>query len=112
MAVSPGKHQPTGLVGFCKEVDIIKVQHKKLILAVDGSLHSNVAIELVANLNWPAGAAVHVLVVAPEVSSPCNLGAEEARAVRETVARIRRRNRAAAQQVAARGRRATLRPCG
>jgi nucleotide-binding universal stress UspA family protein len=81
---------------------MIKAQHKKFILAVDGSLHSNVAIELVANLNWPAGTAVHVLVVAPEVSSPCNLGVEEARVVRETVARIRRRNRAAAQQVAAR----------
>jgi nucleotide-binding universal stress UspA family protein len=81
---------------------MIKAQHKKLILAVDGSLHSNVAIELVANLNWPAGTAVQVLVVAPEVWSPSDLGVEEARVVRETVARIRRRNRAAAQHVAAR----------
>ena len=56
---SPEEQQPTGLVGFCKEVDMIEAQHKKLILAVDGSLHSNVAIELVANLNWPAGTAVH-----------------------------------------------------
>src|SRR3954453_17489345 len=67
MAVSPGKHRPTGLVGFYKEVDMIEAQHKKLILAVDGSLHSNAAIELVANLHWPAGTAVHVLAVAPEV---------------------------------------------
>jgi len=45
---------------------------------------------------------VHVLAVAPALWSPGDLDAEEARVVRETVARIRSRNRAAAQQVAAR----------
>jgi nucleotide-binding universal stress UspA family protein len=81
---------------------MIEAQHKQLILAVDGSPHSNAAIDLVAGLDWPAGTAVHVLAAAPEVWSPCDLGAEEARVVRETVARIRTRNRTAAQQVAAR----------
>lgn len=79
---------------------MIEAQHKKLILAIDGSPHSNAAIELVAGLDLPASTAVHVLAVAPEVWSPGDLDAEEARVVRETVARIRRRNRAAAQQVA------------
>jgi nucleotide-binding universal stress UspA family protein len=87
---------------FCKEVDMMEAQYQKLILAVDDSLHSNAAIELVAGLDWPAGTAVHVLAVAPEVWSPYGLGAEEARVVRDTVARIRRRNQTAAQQVAAR----------
>ena len=41
-------HRPIGSEGFCKEVDMIEAQHKKLILAIDGSPHSNAAIELVA----------------------------------------------------------------
>jgi hypothetical protein len=81
---------------------MIEAQHKKLILAVDGSPHSNAAIELVAGLDWPASTAVHVLAVAPELWSPRDLDAVEARVVRETLARIRRRNQAAAEQVAAR----------
>jgi nucleotide-binding universal stress UspA family protein len=81
---------------------MIEAQHKQLILAVDGSPHSNAAIDLVAGLDWPAGTAVHVLAATPEIWSPCNLGAEEARVVCETVARIRTRNRTAAQQIAAR----------
>ena len=81
---------------------MVEAQPKKLILAVDGSPYSNAAIELVAGLDWPAGTAVHVLAVAPELWSPRDLDAEEARVVRETLARIRRRNQAAAQQVAAR----------
>jgi nucleotide-binding universal stress UspA family protein len=83
------------------EVDMVEAQRKKLILAVDGSPHSNAAIDVVAGLDWPAGTAVHVLVVAPKLWSPHDLDAEEARAVRETVARIRRRNLTTAQEVAA-----------
>jgi nucleotide-binding universal stress UspA family protein len=81
---------------------MVEAQPKKLILAVDGSSHSDAAIELVAGLNRPAGTAVHVLALAPELWPPHDLDAEEARVVRETLARIRRRNQAAAQQVAAR----------
>jgi nucleotide-binding universal stress UspA family protein len=81
---------------------MIEAQRKKLILAVDGSPYSNAAIELVAGLDWPTGTAVHVLAVAPKLWSPHDLDAEEARVVRETVARIRRQNLAAAQEVAAR----------
>jgi hypothetical protein len=36
---------------------MIEAQSKKLILAVDGSPHSNAAIELVAGLDLPASAA-------------------------------------------------------
>ena len=81
---------------------MIEAQRKKLILAVDSSLHSNAAIELVAGLDLPASTAVHVLAVAPELWSPGDLGGEEERLVRETLACIRSRNRAAAQQFAAR----------
>src|SRR5829696_5256739 len=35
MAVSPRKHRPTGLMRFCKEVDMMEAQYQKLILAVD-----------------------------------------------------------------------------
>jgi len=79
---------------------MIEGQSKKLILAVDGSPHSNAAIELVAGLDWPARTAVHVLAVAPQLWSPGDLDAEEARLVGDTLARIRKRNREAAQQVA------------
>ena len=81
---------------------MIESQRKKLILAVDSSPHSNAAIELVADLDLPASTAVHVLAVAPELWSPRDLDGEEARVVRETLARIRSRNRVAAQQLAAR----------
>jgi nucleotide-binding universal stress UspA family protein len=81
---------------------LVEVQRKKLILAVDGSPHSNAAIDLLAGVDWPAGTAVHVLAVTPELWSPHDLDGDEARVVRETVARIRKRNRAAAQQLAAR----------
>jgi nucleotide-binding universal stress UspA family protein len=81
---------------------MVEAQRKKLILAVDSSPHSNAAIELVAGLDLPASTAVHVLAVAPELWSPGALGAEEARVIRETLARIRSRNRVAAQQLAAR----------
>src|SRR5690242_7018931 len=100
-AGSQSDNRLIGSEGLCKEVGMIEAQRKKLILAVDGSPHSNAAIELVAGLDWPGGTAVHVLAVAPELWSPRDLDAEEARVVRETLARIRRRNQAAAQQVAA-----------
>ena len=80
---------------------MIEAQRKKLIVAVDGSPHSNAASELVAGLDLPASTAVPVLAVAPELWSPGDLDAEEARVVRETVARIRRRNLVTAQEVAA-----------
>jgi nucleotide-binding universal stress UspA family protein len=80
----------------------MEAQHMKLLLAVDDSLHSNAAIDLVASLNWSAGVDVHVLAVAPELRSPCDLGPEEARVARATVARMRTRKRTVAQQVAAR----------
>jgi nucleotide-binding universal stress UspA family protein len=80
---------------------MVEAQHKKLILAVDGSPHSNAAIDLVAGVDWPAGTAVHMLAVTPKLWSPHDLVGEEARVMRETVARIRKRNQAAAQQLAA-----------
>jgi len=81
---------------------VIEAHPTKLILAVDGSSHSNAAIDLVTGLGWSAGTAVHALAVAPDLWSPRELDGQEARVVRETVARIRKRNQAAAQQVAAR----------
>jgi len=78
---------------------MIETQPKKLMLAVDGSSHSNAAIDLVTGLGWPAGTAVHVLAIAPQLRSPRELDGEEARVVRETVARIRKRHWEAAQQV-------------
>ena len=82
---------------------MIEAQRKKLILAVDGSPHSDAAIEFVAGLDLPASTAVHVLAVAPELWSPGDLDAEEARAgKRYFSARIRKRNRETTQQVAAR----------
>jgi nucleotide-binding universal stress UspA family protein len=81
------------------EVDMAQTQHKKLLLAVDGSSHSSAAIDLVAGIDWPAGTVAHILAVVPDLWSPRDLGGEQARVVSDVVTRIRKRNWEAAQQV-------------
>jgi nucleotide-binding universal stress UspA family protein len=78
---------------------MVEAQHKKLILAVDGSPHSNAAIDLVASIDWPVGTAVHILAIVPELWSPRDLHGEEERIVSDVVARIRERHWEAAHQV-------------
>ena len=78
---------------------MVEGQHKKLILAVDGSPYSNAAIDLVAGIDWPASTVVHILAVAPDHWSPRDLHGEQARIVGDVMARIRKRHWEAAQQI-------------
>jgi len=72
----------------------------KILLAVDGSPHSEAAVRLVAAMVWPAGTSVTVLVVAPERWSLLGLGPETQSMVAEMMASTRRVDWAAAETLA------------
>lgn len=73
----------------------------KVLLAVDGSQHSEAAVTLAAGIAWPAGTMVHVLAVAPERWSLLGLSLQAQRVVEETLAKAQQVQRAAAGRIAA-----------
>jgi len=68
----------------------------KIMLAVDGSLHSQVAVQLVAGITWPPRTIIHVLAVAPDRWSFQDLSPEAQSVVAETLAQVRQLEWAAA----------------
>jgi nucleotide-binding universal stress UspA family protein len=60
----------------------------KILLAVDGSLHSEAAVKLTVGMPWPARASISVLVVIPEHWSFTNITPEARQLVEETLASV------------------------
>jgi len=73
----------------------------QVLLAVDGSAHSEAAVTLTAGMTWPAGAATHVLAVVPERWSFGDLSPEAQRVLDDTLVKVRQVERAAAERLAA-----------
>ncbi|MEK7786266.1 MAG: universal stress protein [Chloroflexota bacterium] len=73
----------------------------QVLLAVDGSPHSEVAVMLTAGVAWPPGTTAHALAVVPERWSLSGLGPEAQRVVDETVAKVRQVEWASAERIAA-----------
>ena len=61
----------------------------KLLLAVDGSPHSEAAVRLVAEMPWPAGTSACVATVLPEPWSFSGLSLEAQSVVEDTLAKVR-----------------------
>jgi nucleotide-binding universal stress UspA family protein len=74
----------------------------KVLLAVDGSAHSAVAINLVIELTWPTGTGVQVMTVIPDRWSMLGLSLEAQQVVDETLEGMRRLDRAAAERLVTR----------
>jgi nucleotide-binding universal stress UspA family protein len=70
-----------------------------ILLAVDGSLHSEAAVRFIGGMRWPVGTWAHVLAVVPERWSLLDLGADPQ--VAETLAGLHRIDRAAAESLVA-----------
>ena len=72
----------------------------RILLAVVGSSHSEAAVRLVANIPWPAGTSVHVLMVAPERWPYLGPNLEAEHELAEVLAGMRQVDCAAAEAVA------------
>lgn len=76
-------------------------QSLKMVLAVDGSPHSQAAARLAAGAPWPAGNTATVLAVVPERWSFSGLTPEAQSVLADTLAGLRRTDRIAAEGLAA-----------
>jgi nucleotide-binding universal stress UspA family protein len=74
----------------------------KVLLAVDGSAHSEAAAKFVMELNWPASARFEVLAVAPERWPLFAVSAEAQRVLEETANKVLQVELASAERIAAR----------
>jgi len=79
-----------------------KPKDLRVLLAVDGSPHSEAAVKLVTKIAWPAGSMIDVVAVAPERWSLLGLSVQAQRVVEETLAKVQQVERATAERLAAR----------
>jgi hypothetical protein len=73
----------------------------RVLLAVDGSAHSDAAVDLVAGIGWPPGTPTLVAAAVAERWSLLGLSSEIQSVVAESWAGIHRVNRAAAEDCVA-----------
>jgi nucleotide-binding universal stress UspA family protein len=74
----------------------------KVLLAVDGSSHSEAAADFVIELNWPDSAHFEVLAVAPERWPLLGVSAEARSVLEETASKVLQVELASADRIAAR----------
>jgi len=72
----------------------------KILLAVDGSPHSEAAVRLVTGMTWPAETSVAVLAVVPERWSLLGSNAEAEAVISQTLASLQKADWTAAEQLA------------
>lgn len=73
----------------------------KVLLAVDGSPHSEAVVRLMTGITWPAGTFACVLAVVPERWSLLDFGSEAQTTIAETLAGLSSLDQAAAERLAA-----------
>jgi nucleotide-binding universal stress UspA family protein len=84
----------------CEEEIMLEQNGLVIVLAVDGSPHSDAAVRLATEITWPPETSIRVLTVAPEQLLPTGLSPEAHSIIIETVASIRRSCREAAEGLA------------
>ena len=73
-----------------------------ILLAVDGSPHSEAAVRLVLSMRWPAGTLARVLAVTPDRYSLAGLSPEAQSVLADTLAGLRRVDQTSAEALTAR----------
>lgn len=74
----------------------------RILVVVDGSVHSEAAVKMTAGITWPAGTITHVLAVVPERWLLSHLSCEAKHMLEETVEVFRQADYAAAERLAMR----------
>jgi len=74
----------------------------RILVAVDGSVHSEAAVKLTAGITWPAGTIAHVLAVVPERWLLSHLSCDAKRMLVEKMDVVRQADYAAVARLAMR----------
>lgn len=81
-----------------KEAVIPGQKNLSILLAVDGSEHSEAAVNLIGGITWPAGTAASVLAVVPERWSLAEPTSEAHHAMAEMLVSLQQKDRATAER--------------